>query len=67
MGGKPSIIPTIDNVINWTAPEKIENFDSYKYDTKCEVFSFGMLLWELSFERIPYQGWDAQKIKDHVL
>lgn len=26
-----------------------------------------MLLWELAFERIPYQGWDAQKIKDHVL
>jgi hypothetical protein len=26
-----------------------------------------MLLWELAFERIPYQGWDAQKIIDHVL
>lgn len=26
-----------------------------------------MLLWELVFERIPYQDWDTQKIKDHVL
>ncbi|CAB4440031.1 unnamed protein product [Rhizophagus irregularis] len=67
MGDKTLIIPTIDNVINWAAPEQIENLVSYKYDTKCEVFSFGMLLWELTFERIPYQGWDAQKIKDHVL
>ncbi|CAB5217209.1 unnamed protein product [Rhizophagus irregularis] len=38
VGDGPSIIPTIDNVINWTAPEKIENLVSYKYDTKCEVF-----------------------------
>ncbi|CAG8502144.1 13494_t:CDS:2 [Rhizophagus irregularis] len=67
MGDKTLIIPIIDNVINWAAPEQIENLVSYKYDTKCEVFSFGMLLWELAFERIPYQGWDAQKIKDHVL
>jgi hypothetical protein len=26
-----------------------------------------MVLWELAFERIPYQNWDAQKIKDYVL
>ncbi|RIA92121.1 kinase-like domain-containing protein [Glomus cerebriforme] len=57
----------MDDMINWMAPEKIENFDSYKYDTKCEVFSFGMLLWELDFERIPYQDWNVQKIKNHVL
>lgn len=38
MGDNPSMSPTIDKVINWTAPEKIENFDTYKYDIKCEVF-----------------------------
>jgi hypothetical protein len=26
-----------------------------------------MLLWELTFEKIPYQGWDMDKIQDHVL
>ena len=26
-----------------------------------------MLLWELAFERIPYDKWDMSKIKEHVL
>jgi hypothetical protein len=38
MGNDPSIIPTLDDVINWTAPENIKKFNSYKYDTECEVF-----------------------------
>ena len=25
-----------------------------------------MLLWELFFDRIPYRGWDAKKISNHV-
>ncbi len=31
------------------------------------ICSFGMLLWELAFEKIPYQDWDVSKIKSHVL
>ena len=26
-----------------------------------------MLLWELAFERIPYEHWDMNTIRDHVL
>ncbi len=26
-----------------------------------------MLLWELLFEQIPYEGWDMTRIKEHVL
>lgn len=29
--------------------------------------SFGMLLWELAFEKVPYENWDMNKIRDHVL
>ncbi|CAI2166719.1 19772_t:CDS:10 [Funneliformis geosporum] len=59
--------PNIDDIINWMAPEKIENFNFNQYDVKCEAFSFGMLLWELAFEKIPYQYWSTHKIKNHVL
>ncbi|RHZ75819.1 hypothetical protein Glove_209g128 [Diversispora epigaea] len=66
--------PTIDmkdvtGVMHWMAPEKLR--DSAKrhvpYTFKCEIFSFGMLLWELVFEKIPYEKWDILKIKEHVL
>jgi len=26
-----------------------------------------MLLWELAFEKLPYEHWDTNKIKEHVL
>lgn len=26
-----------------------------------------MLLWELAFEKVPYENWDMNKIRDHVL
>ena len=26
-----------------------------------------MLLWELAFEKIPYENWDTNKITEHVL
>ena len=54
------------NVAPWLAPEKLAYFKA-RYTTQCEIFSFGMLLWELAFEKIPYQGWGVEKIKDHVI
>ncbi|CAG8603413.1 8278_t:CDS:2 [Funneliformis caledonium] len=67
MGSNPLSIPNMNDIINWMAPEKIESFNLYQYDAKCEMFSFGMLLWELAYEKIPYQDWDVHKIKHHVL
>jgi hypothetical protein len=34
----------------------LERDPNYKYDQKCEVYSFGILLWEIAEERIPYEG-----------
>ncbi|RHZ75869.1 hypothetical protein Glove_209g135 [Diversispora epigaea] len=66
--------PTIDmkdvtDVMHWMAPEKLRDSAKHHvpYTFKCEIFSFGMLLWELVFEKIPYEKWDIFKIKDHVL
>ncbi|UZO08194.1 uncharacterized protein OCT59_028456 [Rhizophagus irregularis] len=51
------------DIIPWLAPEKLTGS---RYTTQCEIFSFGMLLWELVFEKIPYQGWEAKKIVEHI-
>ena len=29
--------------------------------------SFGMLLWELAFQRFPYKGLEISRIQEHVL
>ncbi|CAG8792924.1 32714_t:CDS:2, partial [Racocetra persica] len=49
-------IPDLNKVVRWMAPEKI-NGDPYT--TRCEIFSFGMLLWELTYEKEPYHGIDT--------
>ncbi|RIB23417.1 kinase-like domain-containing protein [Gigaspora rosea] len=53
-----------EKFIPWLAPEIMER---YEYNFECEMFSFGMLIWELCYERVPYEGWDVPRIKDHVL
>ena len=44
--------------VRYCAPELLERVPYQKYDYKCEVYSFGILLWEIAEERIPYQGKD---------
>ncbi|CAG8601546.1 10311_t:CDS:2 [Diversispora eburnea] len=67
--GPTSDMKDVTGITHWMAPEKLR--DSVKkpvpYTIKCEIFSFGMLLWELVFEKIPYEKWDILKIKEHVL
>ncbi|CAB5204558.1 unnamed protein product [Rhizophagus irregularis] len=51
--------------VRYSAPEMLrreitgekEKKDKYsiKYDTKCEVYSFGILLWEIAERKIPYE------------
>ncbi|RIB14147.1 kinase-like domain-containing protein [Gigaspora rosea] len=52
--------------INWMAPEVIEK-NSYRYTSKSEIFSFGMLIWELCYEKIPYENMSDEKISNHIL
>ncbi|RIA84014.1 kinase-like domain-containing protein [Glomus cerebriforme] len=49
-------------IIPWLASEKLYNS---QYTTQCEIFSFGMLLWELTFEKIPYEAW-KQNPQEHI-
>ncbi|RGB43082.1 kinase-like domain-containing protein [Rhizophagus diaphanus] len=56
----------INDIVRWLAPEKLINYKS-KYTTQCEIFSFGVLLWELAFEKIPYRSLKVDEIKDFVI
>ncbi|CAJ0913063.1 3271_t:CDS:2, partial [Entrophospora sp. SA101] len=53
------------NIVHWMAPEKLKD-QRNRYTKQCEIFSFGMLMWELAFEKIPYEKWSIDKIKKHV-
>ncbi|CAI2179073.1 11926_t:CDS:2 [Funneliformis geosporum] len=39
-------------VVRYSSPETLEK--KSKYDTRCEVYSFGILLWEIAEEKIPF-------------
>ncbi|CAG8524695.1 9003_t:CDS:2 [Gigaspora margarita] len=59
-----TFIKNEDDIVRWMSPEKISKRG---YDFKCEIFSFGMLLWELTFEKIPYEDIsNINQIKENV-
>ncbi|CAG8803101.1 6285_t:CDS:2 [Gigaspora margarita] len=62
-------INCLNEIIPWMAPEKLKETpeNPVRYTFKCEIFSFGMMLWELAFEKIPYANVEKNKIKEHVL
>ncbi|CAB4410187.1 unnamed protein product [Rhizophagus irregularis] len=62
-----SNVTNLTEIVHWLAPEKLRSANVQRYNAKCEIFSFGMLLWELAFEKVPYENWDMNKIRDHVL
>eukprot|EP00698_Gefionella_okellyi_P003807 TRINITY_DN13538_c0_g1_i1.p1 TRINITY_DN13538_c0_g1~~TRINITY_DN13538_c0_g1_i1.p1 ORF type:complete len:363 (-),score=62.01 TRINITY_DN13538_c0_g1_i1:63-1151(-) len=43
----------------WTAPEVLSN---QRYDIKADVFSFGIVLWELVTRHVPYAGMDPVQV-----
>ncbi|CAI2183004.1 18426_t:CDS:2, partial [Funneliformis geosporum] len=44
--------------VRYCAPEMLDRAPNVKYDHRCEVFSFGILLWEIAEARIPYEQYD---------
>ena len=51
--------------MRWTAPEAI-NFG--KYSTFSDVWSFGVLLWEImSFAEKPYSEWNNMQVRSTII
>ncbi|CAG8626734.1 3484_t:CDS:2, partial [Acaulospora morrowiae] len=61
-----NFVENITAVVHWMAPEKLRLGNKVKFSHKCDIFSFGMLLWEIAFEKIPYKDWNYTTIIDHV-
>jgi serine/threonine protein kinase len=38
------------------APELLRRNSNIKYSFKCEIYSFGILLWEIAEEKTPYEN-----------
>ncbi|GBC04288.1 hypothetical protein RclHR1_00560015 [Rhizophagus clarus] len=54
--------------IRYCAPEILKRTEGFKYNNKCEVYSFGILLWEISEEKVPYKNMDDfMEIRNYVL
>jgi serine/threonine protein kinase len=49
--------------VNWSAPEQME---SYQYDNKVDLFSFGGVLYELLCHQIPFEGLPSVKVATEV-
>ncbi|RIB21320.1 kinase-like domain-containing protein [Gigaspora rosea] len=61
------------DVVNRMPPEKIcklftesGNSNQIPYSKKCEIFSFGMLIWELAYQKIPYSNMKSNDVVIHV-
>jgi len=57
-------VKTRKSCVAWTAPEV---FKGFPYSTSSDVYSFGIVLWELVTKRVPWCGQDPVAISHSVL
>lgn len=44
-----------------------EVMQSQRYTEKADVFSFGIILWEVLFRQVPYQGYNSVQVSIAVI
>ncbi|XP_069312575.1 mixed lineage kinase domain-like protein isoform X2 [Eulemur rufifrons] len=50
----------------YCSPQRLENV-YYDYDIKAEIYSFGIVLWEIATGKIPFEGCDSKMIRQLVV
>ncbi|CAG8476139.1 7192_t:CDS:2 [Dentiscutata heterogama] len=71
-GTTTNLSDLVTMIIRWMAPELLMKYEKKNHAEKvytfnCEMFSFGMLIWELCYEKLPYEDWGFIEISKHVL
>ncbi|XP_055002171.1 mixed lineage kinase domain-like protein [Sorex araneus] len=50
----------------YRSPERLEN-TYYIYDMKAEIYSFGIVLWEIATGKIPFEGCNSETLYQRVV
>jgi len=48
----------------WTAPELFSS--DPRFSTKSDIYSFGMIMWEVASRKIPYKSARPEAVREHV-
>ncbi|KAG3256854.1 mixed lineage kinase domain like pseudokinase, transcript variant X1 [Ictidomys tridecemlineatus] len=54
------------NSTAYVSPQGLENV-FHKYDIKAEIYSFGIVLWEIATGKIPFEGYNSKAIHQQVV
>uniref|UniRef100_H3A1K4 Mixed lineage kinase domain like pseudokinase n=1 Tax=Latimeria chalumnae TaxID=7897 RepID=H3A1K4_LATCH len=49
----------------YTSPQQLHDIN-YPYDKPCEIYSFGIVLWEIATREIPFKGYRTSEIYEKV-
>ncbi|NWY56293.1 MLKL protein, partial [Chionis minor] len=52
-------------MLAYTAPENLKDIN-YPYKRPCEIYSFGIVLWEIATSKIPFEGCTPQEIMEKI-
>ncbi|NWX19048.1 MLKL protein, partial [Aegotheles bennettii] len=53
------------SMLAYVAPENLKDI-SYTYQRPCEIYSFGIVLWEIATSKIPFEGCTPQEIMEKI-
>ncbi|NXE13703.1 MLKL protein, partial [Lophotis ruficrista] len=53
------------SMLAYIAPENLKDIN-YPYKRPCEIYSFGIVLWEIATSKIPFEGCSPQEIMEKI-
>ncbi|NXX79540.1 MLKL protein, partial [Urocolius indicus] len=53
------------SMLAYVAPENLQDIN-HPYKRPCEIYSFGIVLWEIATSKIPYEGCTSQEMVEKI-